>query len=147
VLGPNFANVTPGPQLCLVQIESDLNPAAGTRKPLPWVTKSRHLAVLRQLSDRDASSNTPPSSRPAQISQETATPRGAVALCKAGAGEIVGPGWSDRQGQLVEGSQDLSVCYFLDSEFVVAAADVLHERVSGADHPCAAETCEAAHRP
>jgi hypothetical protein len=31
---------------------------------------------------------------------------GAVALCEAGAGEIVDPGWSDRQGQLVEGSQD-----------------------------------------
>ena len=33
-------------------------------------------------------------------------PRGAVALREAGAGEIVDPGWSDRQGQLVEGSQD-----------------------------------------
>jgi hypothetical protein len=31
---------------------------------------------------------------------------GSVALCEAGAGEIVDPGWSDRQGQLVEGSQD-----------------------------------------
>jgi hypothetical protein len=30
---------------------------------------------------------------------------GAVALCEAGAGEIVDPGWSDRQGQLVEGSR------------------------------------------
>ena len=53
---------------------------------------------------------------------------GAVALREAGAGVIVDPGWLDRQGQLVEGSQDPEVCYFLDSEFVVAAADVLHER-------------------
>jgi hypothetical protein len=33
-------------------------------------------------------------------------PDGDVALCEAGAGEIVDPGWSDRPGQLVEGSQD-----------------------------------------
>jgi hypothetical protein len=70
-----------------------------------------------------------------------------AALCEAGAGEIVGPGWSDRQGQLVEGSQDPEVCYFPDSEFVVAAADVLDERVPGADHPGAAEMFEATHRP
>jgi hypothetical protein len=31
--------------------------------------------------------------------------KGAVALCEAGAGEIVDPGWSDRQGQLVEGGR------------------------------------------
>jgi hypothetical protein len=31
---------------------------------------------------------------------------GAVALCEGGAGEIVNPYWSDRQGQVVEGSQD-----------------------------------------
>jgi len=31
---------------------------------------------------------------------------GAVALCEVGGGEIVDPGWLDRQGQLVEGSQD-----------------------------------------
>jgi hypothetical protein len=31
---------------------------------------------------------------------------GGVALCEAGAGKIVDPGWSDHQGQLVEGSQD-----------------------------------------
>jgi len=33
------------------------------------------------------------------------------------------------------------------AEFVVAAAEVLHERVPGADHPCAAELFEATHRP
>jgi hypothetical protein len=31
---------------------------------------------------------------------------GCVALCEAGTGEIVDPGWSDRQGQLVESSED-----------------------------------------
>jgi hypothetical protein len=28
------------------------------------------------------------------------------ALCEAGAGKIIDPGWSDRQGQLVESSQN-----------------------------------------
>src|SRR6185312_10119024 len=50
---------------------------------------------------------------------------GAVALCEAGAGEIVDPGWSDCQSQLVEGSQDPEVHCFSGPEFVVAAADVL----------------------
>jgi hypothetical protein len=49
---------------------------------------------------------------------------GAVALCEAGAGEIVDPGWSDCQGQLVEGGQDPEVYCFFGPEFVVAAADV-----------------------
>ena len=34
------------------------------------------------------------------------TSNGAVALCEVGASEIVSPGWSDGQGQLVECSQD-----------------------------------------
>jgi len=72
---------------------------------------------------------------------------GAVALCEAGAGVIVDPDWSDHQGQLVEGSHDPEVCYVLNSEFVVAAPEVLHERVPGADHPCAAELFEPSHRP
>ncbi|MGH3684596.1 MAG: hypothetical protein ACRDQY_03560, partial [Pseudonocardiaceae bacterium] len=42
---------------------------------------------------------------------------GTVALCEAGAGEIVDPGWSDRQGQLVKGSQDPQVHRFLSPEF------------------------------
>jgi len=50
-------------------------------------------------------------------------------LGEAGAGEIVDSGWSDRQGQLVEGSQDPEVYSFLSPEFVVAAAEVLDERV------------------
>jgi hypothetical protein len=52
---------------------------------------------------------------------------GAVALCEAGPGEIVDSGWSDRQGQLVEGSWDPQVHRFLGPEFVVAAAEVLHK--------------------
>ena len=72
---------------------------------------------------------------------------GTVALCEAGAGEIVDPGWSDRQGQLIEGGRHPQRCGFFDSEFVVAAAEVLDEGVPGADHSCAAESFEAAHWP
>jgi hypothetical protein len=36
---------------------------------------------------------------------------------------------------------------FFDSAVVVGAAEVLDERVPGADHPCAAETFQTAHRP
>jgi hypothetical protein len=72
---------------------------------------------------------------------------GAVALCEAGADVIVDSGWLDRQGQLVEGSRHPQRRGFFDSEFVVAAADVLHERVSGADHPRAAELFQPSHRP
>jgi hypothetical protein len=61
-------------------------------------------------------------------------------------GEIVDPGWSDRQGQLVKGSQDPEVYYFLSPKFVVSAAEVLDERVPGSDHSRAAELFEAAHR-
>jgi hypothetical protein len=64
-----------------------------------------------------------------------------VALCEAGTGEIVDPA-SDRQGQLGEGSRHLRCRGFFDSEFVVSAAEVLHERVPGADHPRAAELFE-----
>jgi len=79
--------------------------------------------------------------------RDTAVRRATVALCEARVGEVLGPGWSDQQGQLVEGSQDPEVCYFLGPEFVVSAADVLHECVPGADHACAAELFQAAHRP
>ncbi len=72
---------------------------------------------------------------------------GLLRCAKPGSGEIVDPGWSDRQGQLVEASQDPEVYYFLGPEFVVSAADVLHEGGPGADHLCAAELFEAAHRP
>ena len=62
--------------------------------------------------------------------------RGAVALCEAGAGEIVDPGWSDRQGQLIEGSRHPRHRGFFNSEFVVAAAEVLDEGVPGALSTC-----------
>jgi hypothetical protein len=61
---------------------------------------------------------------------------GTVALDEAGTGEIVDSGWSDRQGQLVEGSQDPEIYYFLSPKFVVSAADILDERVPvGAENP------------
>jgi hypothetical protein len=67
-------------------------------------------------------------------------------LGEAGAGGIVDPGWSDRRGQLVEGSQDPEVYCFLSPKFVVSAADILDERVPGSDHSCAAKLFEATHR-
>jgi hypothetical protein len=39
-------------------------------------------------------------------------------------------GWSDSQGQFVEGGRHLEGHCFVNAEFVVAAADVLDERVS-----------------
>jgi hypothetical protein len=43
---------------------------------------------------------------------------------------------SDGEGQLGEGSQYPQRRGFLDSEFVVAAAEVPHEGVASADHLC-----------
>jgi hypothetical protein len=68
-------------------------------------------------------------------------------VVRSRAGEIVDPGWSDRLDQLVEGSHHPQCRGLFDTEFVVAAAEVLHERVPGADHPRAAELFETAHRP
>jgi hypothetical protein len=67
-------------------------------------------------------------------------------LREVGAGEIVNSGWLDRQGQLVEGSQDPEIYCFFGPEFVVAAADVLDERVPGANHLGRAEPFESTHR-
>jgi hypothetical protein len=41
------------------------------------------------------------------MSVQGAVERLAVALGKAGTGEIADPGWSDRQSQLIEGSQEV----------------------------------------
>jgi hypothetical protein len=68
-------------------------------------------------------------------------------LCEAGAGEIADLGWSDHQGQLVESSEDPQVYCFLGPEFIVTAAEVPDGGMPGADHVCAAELLEAAHRP
>jgi len=62
-------------------------------------------------------------------------------------GEIVDSGWSDRQGQLVDGRRHPQRRGFLGPEFVVSAAEVPHEGVASADHPCTAELFQAAHRP
>ena len=74
---------------------------------------------------------------------------GTVVLCEVVAGWITFA-WSDlirSPGQLSEGSRYPQFRGFFDSEFVVAAAEVLHECVPGADHPGAAELFEAAYRP
>jgi hypothetical protein len=69
-------------------------------------------------------------------------------VCEVVAGWILFV-WADQiaRGQLGDGSRHPRCRGFFDSEFVVAAADVRHEAVPGADHPCAVELCEAAHLP
>ena len=72
--------------------------------------------------------------------------RGTVALREARASEIVRLGVVRLPGSAVEGSQDSYVRCFFGTEVVVSAADVLDERVPGAEHLCATELFEAAHR-
>ena len=72
---------------------------------------------------------------------------GLLRCAKPGQARSLILGWSDRQDQLVEGSRHPWRRVFFDSEFVVTAAEVLDERVSGADHPRAVETFETAHWP
>jgi hypothetical protein len=66
--------------------------------------------VLARASSPNASAATGSCTKPSRSGQTRCTCRwcstGAVALCEAGAGVIVDPGWSDRQGQLGEGSHD-----------------------------------------
>ena len=50
-------------------------------------------------------------------------------MCEVGVDEIINPGWSNRQGQLVDGSQNSEGEDFLGPQFVVATADVLDEHV------------------
>ena len=44
-------------------------------------------------------------------------------------------GWSDSEGQLIEGGHHSQGHWFVNAEFVVAAADVLNERVPGDGDP------------
>jgi hypothetical protein len=74
-----------------------------------------------------------------------ATPPAETALDRIGPSGLAGfggpcreagsltPGGSDRQGQLVEGSQDPQIQRFLGPEFVVAAAEILDEGVASAE--------------
>jgi hypothetical protein len=71
---------------------------------------------------------------------------GTVALFEAEASGSVDLCRSDRQGQLAEGSCDPPSHWLLDAEFVVSAADVLHERVSSDDDRSSAIGFETAHR-
>jgi hypothetical protein len=48
---------------------------------------------------------------------------------------------------LVEGGADPVVHWHINSEFVVSAAKVLHERVPGRNRPCRGEAFQSAHRP
>ena len=55
--------------------------------------------------------------------------------------------WSDGEGEFGEGRREPMLWVKLHAQFVVAAAEVLHECVSGADYPGRAELFEAMHRP
>ena len=50
---------------------------------------------------------------------------------------------SDGAGEFGEDHCELRPLVDIQSEFVVAAAEVLHKRVPGTDHPCRAEPCQA----
>jgi hypothetical protein len=54
---------------------------------------------------------------------------------------------SDGEGEFGEGRREPMLWVEFHAEFVVAAADVLDECVSGADHAGRAEPFEATHRP
>jgi hypothetical protein len=56
-------------------------------------------------------------------------------------------GWSDGHGELVECCAGPVAGGDVGGEFVVAAAEVLHERVTGGDDPRGAVAFRAAHRP
>jgi hypothetical protein len=54
---------------------------------------------------------------------------------------------TDGHRELVECCAELVAVRNFDGEFVVAAADVLHERVPGCNNPRGPVTLQAAHRP
>ena len=54
---------------------------------------------------------------------------------------------SDGSGEFGERGRDAAVWSGVETEFVVAAANVLHERVTEDDHPCRVVTFQSAHRP
>jgi hypothetical protein len=56
-------------------------------------------------------------------------------------------GWSDGHRELVECCADPVAGGDVGGEFVVAAAEVLHERVAGSQDPCGPVPLQAAHRP
>ncbi len=77
----------------------------------------------------------------------TTVRQGFVALAKPRHARPLILGWSDRLGQLVEGGRHPQGHRLVNAEFVVAATDVLDERVSGDDDSGSVICCQAAHRP
>lgn len=53
---------------------------------------------------------------------------------------------SDGAGQFAEDRRESMPSVDIHAEFVVAATEVLHERMPDTDHPCRAELFQAAHR-
>ena len=70
-------------------------------------------------------------------------------LRSAGSGKVglSGVRWSDGSGELGEGGGEPMLRREIGGELVVAAAEVLHEGVSGGDHRARPEAFESAHRP
>ena len=54
---------------------------------------------------------------------------------------------SEAERELIEGDADSVVDGQIDGEFVVSAAKVLHERVTGRNRRCRGEAFQSAHRP
>ena len=54
---------------------------------------------------------------------------------------------SEASRQISKGDADSVVHWHVNSEFVVAATKVLHERVTGRNRPCRGEAFQSAHRP
>ena len=71
----------------------------------------------------------------------------ALALRESGAGPF-SSGWnSDGEGEFGERGGEAMSGIGVDAEFVVAAAQILDERMTGVDHPGRAEPFQPAHRP
>ena len=88
--------------------------------------------------DREPSSRWPVGPRPLGAYGGTglSQPVGEMALLHLAKPRHARPlilGWSDRQGQLVEGGRHPQGRCFVNAELVVAATDVLDERVPGDD--------------
>ena len=53
----------------------------------------------------------------------------------------------DGKDKFGEGCQEPMPWIYIQAEYVVAAAEILDERVASSDHSCRTESFEAAHRP
>jgi hypothetical protein len=73
--------------------------------------------------------------------------KGVVALCEPGQTRSLIPVGQIASVSSLKAARTRRFATSSVPSSIVAAADVLDEGVPGADHPCATETFEAAHRP